>query len=188
MVGFNLSGLKISSPSKVFTFHYGRIQSRYPRDRSMRLPYLHSIMVGFNRSTVVRAGWRIQFTFHYGRIQSFCACTPFASACIYIPLWSDSIEVCELSSCFACGFTFHYGRIQSRNSSASAHSLSIFTFHYGRIQSVALAYTYACVVDLHSIMVGFNPDALLPASLPAETFTFHYGRIQSVKVFNLLHL
>ena len=34
-------------------------------------------------------------------------------------------------------------------------------------------------VDLHSIMVGFNPGRVSIAARIRDVFTFHYGRIQS---------
>ena len=54
----------------LFTFHYGRIQSRKSLVACVARVNLHSIMVGFNRPVRSRS--------------------PNPS-CIYIPLWSDSI-------------------------------------------------------------------------------------------------
>ena len=103
----------------------------------MRLPYLHSIMVGFNRDMDISGMYAVvEFTFHYGRIQSrrdrAMACRRYQ---IYIPLWSDSICICSITSL----------------------RLSSFTFHYGRIQSVIHINIFVTVLYLHSIMVGFNP-------------------------------
>ena len=116
-------------------------------------------MVGFNPDAASRGRSAITvFTFHYGRIQSRDLPDDLHRLQIYIPLWSDSIEMCVR---LVTG--------QTR-----------FTFHYGRIQSVTIHCSIARLSYLHSIMVGFNRST---AWLPPRSgvFTFHYGRIQSLK-------
>ena len=58
----------------------------------------------------------------------------YSRSCIYIPLWSDSID----------------------RLSEPPHATSTFTFHYGRIQSAVCFKLGLDYEDLHSIMVGFN--------------------------------
>ena len=79
---------------ELFTFHYGRIQSRLSRISGIAGAYLHSIMVGFNPVLEIKAWEFGKFTFHYGRIQSRTLFAFFQRKHIYIPLWSDSIPLC----------------------------------------------------------------------------------------------
>ena len=55
-------------------------------------------------------------------------------------------------------FTFHYGRIQSGSYTLIAFLTLKFTFHYGRIQSEQTLVSNVVEANLHSIMVGFNPE------------------------------
>ena len=117
-------------------------------------------MVEFNPDAASRGRSAITvFTFHYGRIQSRDLPDDLHRLQIYIPLWSDSIEMCVR---LVTG--------QTR-----------FTFHYGRIQSVTIHCSIARLSYLHSIMVGFNPGTNDAYEGFGMVFTFHYGRIQSIK-------
>ena len=106
---------KMFEELKVFTFHYGRIQSMSSFLFVIALSAFtfHYGRIQSNTGGTLKTGTH-EFTFHYGRIQSRCTMV----SRVHLNL-----------------FTFHYGRIQSVRIIWTAAGMSVFTFHYGRIQS-----------------------------------------------------
>ena len=119
-----------------FTFHYGRIQSMMRFHQIRARSHLHSIMVGFN--LVCEPVW-------------------MTDSFIYIPLWSDSIGTNAVRiSCFR---TYLHSIMVGFNPNSAFLRMPLISIY----------------IPLWSDSIA-DPRLWL---LLAIVFTFHYGRIQS---------
>ena len=102
---------------KVFTFHYGKIETELGSSSRAHIWPLHSTMVRLKHDRPHPRRRRMEaFTFHYGKIETASgARTPRGRSF----------------------FTFHYGKIETLPRSFATGKQASFTFHYGKIETRA---------------------------------------------------